>query len=52
VCSQYNAPDGVTFSLQVCLYSIEPTLSDSVRNLLAKDALRLALADEIEERRP
>jgi hypothetical protein len=39
-------PDGVVFSFQVCLYSIEPTVSNRAFNLLTKDAVRATLADE------
>ena len=52
VCSQYDRPTGVTFSFQVCRYSIEPTFANRATNLLAKDMLRSALTDEIEEYRP
>jgi hypothetical protein len=49
VCAQYDTPKGVAFSFHICLYSIEPTFSNRAFNLLANDALRAALADEIEE---
>ena len=52
VCSQYGRPAGVAFAFQVCRYSIEPALADRACNLLAKDQLRAALADEPEERGP
>ncbi len=48
VCAQYDRPAGVAFSLQVCEYSIEPTVPNRTRNLLAKDDARAALADEPE----
>jgi hypothetical protein len=52
VCSQYARPAGVTFSFQVCEYSIEPTVANCACNLLAKDALRVSLSNELEPRRP
>jgi hypothetical protein len=52
VCAQYGRPAGVTFSLQVCEYSIEPPEPNRALNLLAKDAPRTALADESEELGP
>lgn len=52
VCAQYDRPAGVVFSFQVCTYSIEPTVANRARNLLAKDALRAALAEEVEEGGP
>lgn len=48
VCAQYDRPDGVAFSLQVCTNSVEPAVANRAFNLLAKDALRAALADEPE----
>jgi hypothetical protein len=52
VCAQYGRPAGVTFSFQVCRYSIEPTVPNRACNLLPKDIFRAALADEIEEHGP
>jgi hypothetical protein len=52
VCAQYDRPAGVAFSLQVCEYSIEPSVPNRACNLLAKDALRATLADEPEHFRP
>ena len=52
MCAQYRVPAGVAFSFQVCSYSIEPTVANRAFNLLAKDALRAALADEIKEHGP
>ena len=52
VCSQNNSPAGVAFRLQVCAYSIEPTLSNRARNLLANDSHRAALSNESAERGP
>jgi hypothetical protein len=52
VCAEYDRPAGVTFSFQVCRYSIEPTLANRARNLFAKYNARAALADEIEEDGP
>jgi hypothetical protein len=52
VCAQYDRPAGVTFSFQVCRYSIEPSVAHRAFNLLAKDDVRAALADEAEELGP
>jgi hypothetical protein len=49
VCAQYRRPAGVTFSFQVCEYTIEPTEPDSVFNLFAKHNDRAALPDKPEE---
>ena len=46
VCADNRRPAGVTNAFQVCEYSIEPTVSNRARNLLAKDALRASLFDE------
>jgi hypothetical protein len=46
VCAQYNRPTGVTFSFQVCEYSIEPSVPNRAFNLLPKDCVRAALADK------
>jgi hypothetical protein len=48
VCAEYDRPNGVAFSLQVCRYSIEPPVPNRAFNLLAKDAARATLADEPE----
>jgi hypothetical protein len=48
VCAKNRSPDGVAFSFQVSLNSVEPTMPDRCRNLLAKDRCRAALADEAE----
>ena len=47
-----DRPDGVTRSLQVSTYSIEPPQSVLARYLLTKDAVRAALADEAKELGP
>jgi hypothetical protein len=52
VCSQYDRPDGVTRAFQVVAYKVEPTFGNCATNLLAKDSLRAALADEIEPHGP
>lgn len=52
MCAQYRRPAGVAFSLQVCRYSIEPPVPNRACNLLPKDMLRAALADEVEEDGP
>lgn len=52
MCAQYGRPAGVTFCFQVCRYSIEPAVTNRACNLLPKDVLRSALADEIKEHRP
>jgi hypothetical protein len=52
VCAQYGRPAGVAFRLQVCRYSIKPPFANCCCNLLPKDSLRAALADEIEEHGP
>jgi hypothetical protein len=49
VCAQYRRPEGVAFSFHISLYSIEPPLPNRSFNLLAKDNVRAALADEPEE---
>jgi hypothetical protein len=43
-----DRPDGVTTTFQVSLNKVEPSVSVTRRNLLAKDRDRLALADEAE----
>jgi hypothetical protein len=48
VCAQYRRPCGVTFSFQVCEYSIEPPEPNRCFNLLAKDILRSPGFDEAE----
>lgn len=42
-------PDGVTFSLQVCEYSIEPSEPNRAFNLFTKHRVRAADADEAGE---
>jgi len=49
---KYNRPAGVALFFQVSLYKVEPAVLDSRINLFAKNRVRSALADEIEERRP
>lgn len=48
VCSKYSSPAGVVLTFHICEYSIEPAVPNRAANLLAKDSLRLALADEPE----
>ena len=52
MCAQYGRPAGVAFGFQVCRYSIEPPVPNRACNLLPKDMLRAALADEIEKDGP
>ena len=52
MCAQYGRPAGVAFCFQVCRYSIEPSVPNRACNLLPKDMLRAALADEVKEDRP
>ena len=52
VCAQYRRPAGVAFSFQVCENSVEPTMSNSGRNLLTKQDWRSALANEPKPFRP
>ena len=52
MCAQYRRPNGVTFSFQVCLYSIEPPKPNRSLNLLPNQDDRATLADEIEEHGP
>jgi hypothetical protein len=47
-----NRPAGVTFSLQVSLNKVKPSVVNRAFNLLTKDNVRSALADEIEPDRP
>jgi hypothetical protein len=49
---QTNRPAGVTFSFQISLNKIEPSVLNRCFNLLTKDNSRAALADEIEPDRP
>jgi len=49
---QTNRPAGVTFSFQVSLNKIEPSVLNRCFNLLTKDDSRAALADKIEPDRP
>ena len=46
VCAKYRRPAGVTFSFQVCEYSIEPPAANRRLNLFSKYRWRAALADE------
>ena len=48
MCAEYNRPNGVAFSLQVCRYKVEPAVPNYAFNLFPKADDRLALADEIE----
>jgi hypothetical protein len=43
-----DRPDGVTTTFQVSLNKVEPSVSVTRRNLLAKDRARSSLADEAE----
>jgi hypothetical protein len=52
VCAQYRLPNGVAFTFQVCLYSIEPLEANCLVNLFAKNRVRSSLPDEIEEGGP
>jgi hypothetical protein len=52
VCAKNRSPDGVAFSFHVSLNSVEPTMPDRCRNLLAKRDCRAALADEVEPHGP
>jgi hypothetical protein len=52
VCAKYRRPAGVTFTFQVCTYSIEPTMPNRACNLFSNNRCRSALADEIEESWP
>jgi len=47
-----NRPAGVTFSLQVRLNKVEPSVVNRCFNLFTKDNWRAALADEVEPDRP
>jgi hypothetical protein len=42
-------PNGVAFSFQVCLYSIEPPVPNRFFNLFTKNNVRATLANEAEE---
>jgi hypothetical protein len=48
MCPQYCRPEGVAFSLQVCRNQVHPAAGNRSLNLLPKNNVRLALADEIE----
>ena len=50
--AQIRRRSGVASAFQVSANMVEPRESSSSGNLLAKDACRAALADEVEERRP
>jgi len=52
VCAQFNRPNGVRLRFQVCRHKVEPAVPSCVCNLLAKDSLRAALADEPKPRWP
>jgi len=47
-----DRPDGIALCFQVSLYTLEPTEAVRRRNLLAKDTVRTADADEMVERWP
>jgi len=47
-----DRPDGVTHAFHVILYKVDPSIDVLACNLLSKDDCRLALFDEMEERRP
>jgi len=49
---QTDRPDGVAFSFQVIANQIEPSVINRCFNLLTKDDVRAALADEAKPRRP
>jgi hypothetical protein len=49
---KYGRPAGVAFRLQVSENKVEPAPSNRRLNLLTKDSLRAALADERKPRRP
>jgi len=52
---QYSRPDGVALSLQVIVYSIEPSVLNRLANLLANNRLRVfdePRTDEFEELGP
>lgn len=51
-CRKRHKPEGVSHSFQVSLYKVEPCVCVTACNLFAKDMLRSALADEVEEVRP
>ena len=44
-----DRPEGIALSFQVSLYKVEPSEAVFACNLFAKDMLRSALADEVEE---
>lgn len=50
--AEIRRPDGVIRLFQVSRNTIEPSKSIRARNLLTKDDVREALADELEPRRP
>ena len=52
MCAKNDRPNGVVFTFQVCGNKIEPTVPNRRRNLLAKDNIRAALADEVEPHGP
>jgi hypothetical protein len=52
MCAQYHRPDSVRFSLQVCSYSVKPSVPNRALNLLPKDCVRATLVNEIKKSRP
>jgi hypothetical protein len=48
VCAQYARPNGVAFAFQVSTNKVEPAVPNRALNLLTKDRVRSALADEPE----
>jgi hypothetical protein len=49
---QYGRPDGVTNSLQVIAYSVEPAVGNRAINLLANDDCRACDGDETKKSGP
>lgn len=49
MCAEYDRPEGVIRSFQVCRYSIEPTMSNRAFNLFTKDDVRATLVNEVKE---
>jgi hypothetical protein len=43
---KYERPNGVAFALHLKRYKVEPSVTDGVSRLLAKNMLRAALSDE------
>jgi hypothetical protein len=50
--AEIRRPEGVARSFQVSVYKVEPSESVLARNLLTHDDARVALFDEVMERRP